>query len=154
VTPDFNSEQWQQELRDSDLAPRLQDLARLMASYADERGILRPSIEALRLAHVQDRGVGERLNAPRLHAKKTIERRVDSLVAAGWIERVEKGGISRDGFSFTTTYTLAFPTDSSYGQLLRTATVAHLRAIDLRPDGGVKDVGAAGLTADGSKAGA
>jgi hypothetical protein len=119
----FPTTEWRWTLRDSGLAPRLKDLARLMADYADERGQLWPSVETLRLAHVQDRGVGDRLNTPTLHAKKTVERRLDQLIAAGWLERVSKGGI-RGGAPIATVYRLAFPTDSFYGQLLRTVGVA------------------------------
>jgi hypothetical protein len=101
--PPFPDREWERALRDSDLAPRLKDLARQMKSYADEAGYLRPPILKLRLEHVQDVG-NTRLNAPTLLNEKTIDRRVGALVKAGWFRIAMPGGKGK-----STVYQMTFP---------------------------------------------
>jgi hypothetical protein len=96
----FPSLRWMWALRDAEITPKTRELGLLMMSYADASGLMRPTVDQLRLKIVNDNDVPV--------SASTIKRRRKELVDAGWIELVQRGGKGR-GSAYASSYRLTFP---------------------------------------------
>ena len=96
--PTFPIQRWTWSLREApDVSPQALALGLLLATYADtSTGLLRPSVEQLRMLTVNDKSpVGE----------KTVDRRRRELVRRGWITLVTRG----QGRGHASVYRLSWP---------------------------------------------
>jgi hypothetical protein len=82
-TEQFDSLRWAWALREADISPRLESLALTMFTYADRQGRMFPTVETLRLKHVNDDG--------KPVVARTIIRWRNDLVRLGWLALVKKG---------------------------------------------------------------